>query len=42
MKHELKKLMFSGDILIPLSGDSGRFCMVMSVFENYELSVSTH
>ena len=40
MKHELKKIMFSGsDTLIPLSFDSGKFCVVMSVFHNYERQV---
>ena len=41
MKKELSKLMFSGDSLACLSEDSGKFCMVMSVFHNYEHSVST-
>lgn len=41
LKHELKKIMFSssGDTLIPLSMESGKFCMVMSVFHNYERQV---
>ena len=32
--------MFSGDSPIPLSVDSVKFCMVMSVFDNYERTVS--
>ena len=40
MKHELKKIMFSGsDTPIPLSFDSAKFCVVMSVFHNYERQV---
>ena len=29
----------SGDTLVPLSMESGKFCMVMSVFHNYERQV---
>lgn len=41
LKQELKRIMFSGggDTLVPLSMDSGKFCMVMSVFHNYERQV---
>ena len=41
MKHELKRLLFSGEIPLALDGDSGKFCLAMSVFQNYENSVST-
>ncbi|CAI8008749.1 hypothetical protein GBAR_LOCUS5961, partial [Geodia barretti] len=37
MKNELNKLMFSGDTPIPMSEDSGKFCLCMSVFQNYEV-----
>ena len=42
IKHELKKFMFagSGDTPVSLSGDSAKFCMAMSVFHNYERTVS--
>ena len=40
IKHELKKIMFSGDAPIILSGDDVIFCMVMSIFHNYERQVS--
>ena len=39
MKNELKKLMFSGDTPIPMSEDSGKFRLCMSVFQNYEVLV---
>ena len=41
IKHELKKLMFSGDTPVPVcEGNGAKFCMVMSVFHNYERQVS--
>ena len=43
IKHELKKLMFSGDTPVPVCEENSvMFCMVMSVFHNYENPVSPH
>ena len=40
LKGEVKKLMFEGEIMKPVTSDAGVFTLVMSTFSQYERSVS--
>ena len=41
LKGEVKKLMFDGEMMKPVTSDAGVFTLVMSTFTQYERSVST-
>ena len=41
LKGEVKKLMFEGEMMKPVTSDAGAFTLIMSTFTQYEKSVST-
>ena len=41
LKGEVKKLMFDGEMMKPVTSDAGVFTLVMSAFTQYERFVST-
>ena len=36
LKAEIKKMMFDGDNMLPVSSDSGLFTIIMATFSQYE------